>query len=385
MSYRDACPWHLPFRWSLLLGCSGIGLIACARTSTVPSPALPSAPVEAGVRFGAVTLTQRSEAGDLLWKFEAQGVTYGADQSVAQVNNIQGYLYEQGEPVFKLQSSRGEVEQEGQRIRLRGAVVATELRHQVVFRGRDVEWRPESGYLQVRSGLNVSHPKVQLWAQQLQAFSRTNQIKVQGNVVIEGRQPGIRLKADQAIWRLETQEVRVGRRHLDRSSPSVDIEQLAPQQRHRAIAGEVQLNLRQQQLTLQDPAQITLVQPAIMITSQRLIWDLAQQRLRSPQLLEVRHLQQQVDVIAEQGLFDQKQQLAQLKGRVEAQGKQNNSRLSSHQLTWNLNTQQLEALGNVQYQQQSPAFALKGQRAIGQIQAQTIQISGGTVVTEIFP
>ena len=123
----------------------------------------------------------------------------------------------------------------------------------------------------------------------------------------------------------------------------------------------------------------------MVITSQRLVWDLAQKLLRSPQLMEVRHPQQGITVLAEQGTFDQGKQLATLRGRVEATGVQNQTRLSTNQLIWNVATQQLAAQGNVHYQQTSPRFTLKGQRAIGQIQDQTIQISGGNVVTEIIP
>ena len=371
---------------SLLLGSSGVGLSACAPVPTSQQPTPSPAQVEAGTTLGNVVLTQRNPTGDLLWQFKAQGVTYGADPSIAQVDTIQGQLYAAGQPVFQLQASQGEVHQAADKILLKGKVVATDLRHQVVFKGREVEWQPQPGRLQITSGLTLSHPQVQLWADQLQAFSRTQQVKVQGNVVIEGRKPALRLKADRAIWHLKVQQLYAGRSRQSKTIPSVEIEQLdRPQQRHRALAGTVQYDLHQRQLTLRDPAQITLAKPVVAITSQRLVWDLSRQLLSSPQLLEVHHQQQGIAMIAEQGSFDQRQQLATLNGRVEATGVKNRTRLTTNQLIWNVATQKLEALGNVQYRQNSPSFSLKGERAIGSIQAQTIQISGGDVVTEIVP
>ena len=241
---------------SLSLGVSGLSLGACAPPP--PQELTPAAPVEAGVKFGKVTLSQRNPSGDLLWEFKAQGVTYGADPSIAQVDTIQGQLYTAGKPVFQLQASRGEIQQADQRVVLKGKVVARDLRHQVIFKGREVEWQPDPGRLQIRSGLTVSHPQVQLWATQLQALSQPQRVKVQGNVVLESRQPQIRLKADEVLWRLDAQQLRAGHRSQERTRPTVEIEQLdPPQQRHQAVAGEVQFNLRQQVLTLRNPAQLT--------------------------------------------------------------------------------------------------------------------------------
>jgi hypothetical protein len=39
----------------------------------------------------------------------------------------------------------------------------------------------------------------------------------------------------------------------------------------------------------------------------------------------------------------------------------------------------------VNYVQASPAFTLRGPRAVGKLEDQTLRISGGDVVTEILP
>jgi hypothetical protein len=39
----------------------------------------------------------------------------------------------------------------------------------------------------------------------------------------------------------------------------------------------------------------------------------------------------------------------------------------------------------VNYVQENPAFTLRGPRAVGTIEEQTLRISGGDVVTEIVP
>ncbi|MGB7417062.1 MAG: LPS export ABC transporter periplasmic protein LptC [Thermosynechococcaceae cyanobacterium] len=378
---RDQCSYLFRSLTLLLL----LSLVACGRRSPSPSEA-PQTKVEGGSKFSKVTLKQTNEKGQLLWKLEAQKVTYGEDISIAQVQGLQGQLYENGQPAFEITAEKGEIKQSGQVISLKGQIVATELKNKLVFKSAQLQWQPELGLLQARSGITVTHPSLQMWAQRLQASSRTQQVRAQGKVVLETRPTQFRLKTDQLVWQIDQQFLTAGAGKTNATTPRVEIEQLQGSSKgSRAFAGSVRLNLKGQIATLQNPAQIKISSPPIELTSQQLVWDIKRQVVSSKALLEVRDQQQGIKVIANRGIFNQGRQIVQFNGQVQATGLRNGSRLNTDQLIWQLATQRIDAQGDVRYIQSDPPFRLQGPRAVGKIQAQTIQISGGNVVTEIIP
>jgi lipopolysaccharide assembly outer membrane protein LptD (OstA) len=70
---------------------------------------------------------------------------------------------------------------------------------------------------------------------------------------------------------------------------------------------------------------------------------------------------------------------------VVAVSRRNDGRLSANSLVWNLADQTVVAEGAVNYRQNNPAITVRGPRALGRIEAQTVVVSGGNVVTEIQP
>jgi LPS export ABC transporter protein LptC len=366
-----------------LLSFLSLTLASCANRS--PSETV-KPKIEGGSKLAQVTLKQTNDQGQLLWKLQAEKVSYGEDLSIARVQGLDGQLYEQGKPVFKITADQGEVKQSGQTVSLKGQIVATELQSNLVFKGPRLDWQSNLGLLQAKSGLRVTHPQLQLWTQWLQASSRTKRIQAKGKVVAETRPGTFRLKTDQLVWQVDRQFLQAGMSETNSTTPKVEIEQLRDSGKgSRALAGSARLNLKHQIVTLQNPAQVQLSTPPVELTSKQVIWDLKRQLVSSEQLLEVRHRQQGIKIIADRGQFDQQRQVIQFNGQVEATGLRDQSRLNTEQLMWQLLTQRIDARGKVRYIQSSPAFILQGPKAVGKIQEEMIQISGGNVVTEIIP
>ncbi len=363
-----------------------LSLVSCAGRKSSPNSKTSRQEVEGGSKLAQVTLKQTDDQGKLLWKLQANKVNYGEDLSVARVQGLEGQLYEQGQPAFKITADQGEVKQSGQTISLKGQIVATALQDNLVFKGPRLEWQADLGLLQAKSGIRITHPQLQLWTQQLQASSKTQRILARGKVVAETRPAKFRLKTNQLVWQVKQQFLQAGKGKADSTTPTVEIEQLRKSGNgSRALAGSARFNLKRQIVTLQNPAQVTLSTPPIELTSKQVVWDLRRQLVSSEQLLKVHHRQQGVKIIANQGQFDQQQQVIRFNGQVEATGLQDQSRLNTAQLIWQLTNQRIEAQGQVRYIQNSPALSLQGPKAVGKIQEQMIQISGGNVVTEIIP
>jgi LPS export ABC transporter protein LptC len=347
-------------------------------------------PVQGGVSFSDVVLAQTDVKGKLLWKFQAKGVTSKEGQTAA-AQSIQGQLYEAGQPVFDIAAGRGTVRQTNQQVSLQGNIQVTDRQHRAVFRGREAQWNPQTGRLVVRSGLTVTHPQIKLWANELQASKQGKVIQIKGSVVMETRASAdqkdaqrLRLKANQATWNVEQQRFQAGMALSNGQQPTVEIEQLNPSvEKAVALAGTAKADLKRGVVELRDPVRLTL--GALMLTSRELIWETLAGRISTRELLQLQDPRRQVTVLANGGSVEQAKNLVDLRGKVEVKGLKDRAQLTSDQLLWNTKTERIEALGNVSYVQESPALTLRGPRAVGRIEAQILRISGGDVVTEIFP
>jgi lipopolysaccharide export system protein LptA len=347
-------------------------------------------PVQGGVSFSDVVLAQTDVKGKLLWKFQAKGVTSKEGQSAA-AQSIKGQLYEAGQPVFDIAAGQGSIRETNQQVNLQGNIQVTDRLHRAVFRGREAQWNPKTGQLVVRRGLTVTHPQIRLWANELQASKQGKVILVKGGVVMETRASGnkkdaqrLRLKTNQAVWNVEQQSFQAGTALENGQQPTMEIEQLNPiAEKAVALAGQAKADLKRGVVELRNPVRLTL--GALVLTSRALTWETLTGRISTRELLQLQDPRRQVTVLANAGSVEQARNLVDLQGKVEVTGLKDRARLTSDQLLWNTQTERIEALGNVNYVQESPAFTLRGPRAVGKLEAQTLRISGGDVVTEILP
>jgi LPS export ABC transporter protein LptC len=385
-------PWAGKTFWvSLGLYCT---LSACSWRAPQQKPPTTKA-VEGGMALSNVVLARSDAKGQLLWKFQAQGLTYGDRQQVAKAKTIKGQLYEAGQPVFDIAAEGGTVRQTNQQVRLEGKIQVSDRQQKVLFQGREAQWNPESGRLRVRNGLAVTHPQLQLWANELQASKRGREVKVTGNVLMEtrtkknGEPRRIRLRADQAFWAVDRNTFKAGSLSDKVQQPTVQIERInnaqdnAPKEKALALAGEALANLKTGVILLRSPVHLSM--GSLTLTSREIAWDTQAQKLSSSELLEIQDPLRQVSVFADRGTLIQPQNLLDLQGKVEVTGLRDRARLTSDRLLWNTQNQRIEARGNVNYVQESPAFKLRGPKAVGRLEEQTIRIDGPDVVTEIVP
>jgi LPS export ABC transporter protein LptC len=376
-----------------LIGFFCLQLSACSWRAPQQSK-VSTKPVQGGVSFSDIELAQTDVKGKLLWKFQAKGVTSGEGQQVAAARSIKGQLYDAGRPIFDIAADQGTVRQTSQQVSLQGNIQVTDRKRRVMFRGREAQWNSKTGQLMVKNGLRVTHPQLRLWANELKASKQGQVVGVKGRVVMETlasrasnarNSSRVRLRANEAVWNVEQQKFQAGGAAPENGQqPTVEIEQLNPSgEKAVALAGAVQADLRRGVVALRAPVRLTMGD--VMLTSRELTWETLAGRISTSELLQLQDPRRQVTVLANGGSVEQAQNLVNLQGKVEVTGLKDRARLTSDRLLWNTKTERIEALGNVNYVQESPAFTLRGPKAVGKIEEQTLRISGGDVVTEILP
>ncbi len=380
--------WQPVVKYALAAAC-GFALTGCGFWGGQPasdgSPDGDQA-VEGGLGLKDITLKQSDQRGQLLWQLKAKAATYGESRKQVSVNGLEGTLSQQGKPAYKVKADQAEVRQQGEDLFLKGKVIITDLRSQGVFTAKEFEWRPQNSLLLARKDLKIKHPQVEITAKEMQASSQTNQVTAKGQVVAVSSQNRLRLLTEQLVWQPKQQQVFAGGMP---GQPPTGVQvfrfgQKGDPRTDRALGGSLQANLKTQTVTLASNAKLLLADPPLEVDSQRLVWQVKDKTLTSDRSVRVYSPSQRVTLTANQGFVNQALQQVKMTGNVKALGQRNAAFLSTNQLTWMIPSKQIEALGNVFYQQEQPRFTVKGERAIGLIKEQKVVITGGDVVTEIF-
>ncbi|MFE4104701.1 LPS export ABC transporter periplasmic protein LptC [Almyronema epifaneia] len=333
---------------------------------------------EPGLTLKDVTLEQPDEDGNLLWRVHADEVTYSPDQKVATVINPDGELFQDGEVIYRVKADRGEVRQDGQSIFLKNNIVATGVQNKVVLKGQELEWQPEEDLMVVRNQITGTHPQLKASAQEARVYNRERRLELSKNVVASTTEaPFLRMAAEELTWLIDAQRVE--------SDRPIQVEQLKNDQVSDRVTGQQgEVDLAKKVVKLTEDVKLELLELPLEIFSQVAVWNVEQAQVVVPDALQANQPEQKVQISANRGELNLNQQVVYLTQGVNVvEGQQ--SQLQADSLTWNLESQQVVAEGNVNYRQSDPPVQVQGPRAVGQLDEETVVISGGRVVTEITP
>lgn len=337
---------------------------------------------DSNLTFNDVTLDKVNDAGRPLWKIKAKQAVYSNDKKDAKVQNPIGDLFQDGKVVYQVSGLTGEIKQDGKQMFLRGQIVATDMQNGVVLRGNELEWRPDEDLLIVRNQLTGTHKQAQASAQEARAFSREKRIEFMGQVVAKAIDPPLIMRTEKLFWQVQEQKMF--------SDRFVQIDRYNGQNiTDRATGDRGDIDLKNKISKLGKNGQITFSEPPMQIVSNDIVWNLNTKIVSSTQPVTIYQRKQQITLIANQGRVELTPQIAYLVGGVQGTGQKPPSNLRTDQMTWYLETQKFEAIGNVFYQQNDPPLTLNGPKAFGQLKEQKIVITGNgdkaPVVTQIVP
>jgi LPS export ABC transporter protein LptC len=330
-----------------------------------------------------VIFKQVDAQGQLLWEIQAsKAIT--RDPHQVHLYQVRGTFYQQGKAIYHLQARQGQIRQQPTFIQLQGPVIVRAVDHHTTLHSQQLQWYPQSGYLTTQSKVTLEHPHFQIQGQRLQASTRTHHTQITGQVTVNLPEQGGHLQADRITWWPQQHRIQASN---SQAHPFVKL-LFNPSSgksvfQQRAQAEGMELWLRSQQLILHPSAQVNITSPRIQLNSQKLILDLVKQQWQSSQPIKIQH--QGITATAQQGKLDRSQGQLQLLNQVKITGLPHDGHLQTQQLSWNLITQQMNAQGNLVYQQSSPWLRLTGIRAVGNLRDQTLAVQGGRVRAELLP
>jgi LPS export ABC transporter protein LptC len=374
--HRDRGCWRISVAIFLLLG----GCNFTARNNTKPSPT-PSA-IEAKLELHDLSLEQVDPQGKLLWKVRAQKGVYTPDRKTAKVTNLMGELYQDGQVILQLTAKSGEVEQDGEKVVLRGDVVAKETRNHLVLSGQELEWTPKRDLLAIRHNVRANHPQLQAKADLGKYWSRVQKMDLTGKkIVAVSQNPHAILETDKLTWLVKEQKAIAPR--------PVQVQRYEGQQIIAQVtAKKATAILDRKIITLQGKVQFNQVNPQITANGEQVDWHLQEEKIFVDRPLQIVHLKEQATFNANSGQLDLKAQVATLSGNARGVATQNQANLQADRLEWQMTNQEIVATGNVVYNQTQPQIKFSGTRGVGKLQDQSVVVTSDRskqVQTEIIP
>ncbi len=338
--------------------------------------------LDGGFTFNAVTLDQTDERGNPIWKIKAKQAVYSNNNKIAQIETPIGDLFQDGKLLYHVTGQEGEVHQDGQKVFLKGNIVATDIQNGVVLRGNELEWRPQEDILIVRNQLTGTHKQVDATAQEARAFSRAKRIELIGKVVAISKQPTLQMRTEHLIWEMQQEKMFSDRPvQIDRYVGTAIAD--------RGVGDTGEVDLKTKIATLRKNGQLNVLDPPLQISSDLVVWNVEAKTVFSDLPVRIFHRVQLLTMTANKGRVDLEPKIAYLNGNVYGVGQRPPSQMRTDKMTWYLPTESFEAVGNVFYKQIDPPLTLTGPKAVGKLKDQTIVISGGSdggrVVTDIIP
>ncbi|NEO26700.1 MAG: LPS export ABC transporter periplasmic protein LptC [Kamptonema sp. SIO4C4] len=338
------------------------------------------------------TLENSTEDGQPLWKINAKKTVYSENQQNANLQDVTGNLFSEGELAVQFQADRGKIIEDGKKILLRDNIIATDPRNGITLRCEELDWIPDEEVLIIRKQVQGSHEQVELSANQGQYWSQEQRLEVTGEIVATAQQSPIQLKTEKLIWQvkeqtLESPESLQADRYAEKESAGdADPERTISD---RIVADQGEMNLETQVLLLTGNVKSTSQDPPVQIASNSIIWTVIERTVLANQPVQIQHLEEEVLVSGNEGFINLDEQIARLKSGVRGLSQDQEADLYANQMVWDIAAQRLEAEGDVVYQQVDPPMNVTGAKAVGQLNAKTITVTrtgqNRRVMTRVIP
>lgn len=314
-------------------------------------------------------LEQSNKQDNTVWKIKADHVIYSEDKQTATLNKVVGNLRENGIIILKISAKTGEIRENGNLILLNQDIIASDPRNNSIINSDAVEWRPQENLLLIKEKLTGTHPNLKVTAESGKYFTDIEQLDIEGNVVAITNQPSLQLKSDRLEWSIAQNEIKSpgAVELLGYSQDQTITEQL--------VSDRAQVDLTSKTANLNQNIELITINPPLQIATDFFSWNFQQRNGKTDQPIQIIDRDRQISLTGNNGEINLEQQFAKLQDGVKGINQQEKSELYARQLIWQINEEQVEATGNVIYEQADPQARLTGEKAIGTLSDNNIIVT----------
>jgi LPS export ABC transporter protein LptC len=327
------------------------------------------------------TLEQSNIQGQTLWRIQVKSAVYTPDNQKANLTQVRGNLFQEGQLVLQVSADNGEVFRNGEDITLKNNVIAIDPRNQASLRSNAVEWHPRQSLLKISQPLKGSHRQLTVVAQQGQYNPKIQQLDLFGKIEAISPDRYLQLKTEHLFWNLPQHTIKADQPlQITRFQDKVITDQLDAQR--------AEVNLEQKIAMASGQIAFKSLKPPLQAVAEALEWDYQNRKIQSDKPVKLIQYGNGLTITANRSQVDLNSRIANLSEGVQGINERKPSKLYAQNLIWNLDSQTVDAQGNVIYQQSQPKFNVTGEKANGVLKSNNIIVHGNPhdrVVTEIFP
>ena len=325
-------------------------------------------------------LEQSNTLENTVWRIRADSIVYSEDKKTATLEQVIGNLLQDGKLIFKISAKAGEFRDNGNIIFLKDEIVASDPRNESVLKTNEVEWRPQENVLLIKQDLTGIHPNLELSAATGKYFTDSESLEIEGDVIATSNNPGLQLKSERLVWNISQDQIESpGAIQIVRYDENETITD-------KLVSDRAQVNLADNTAILNKNIELISLQPKLQIATESLTWNYQERAGKTEQPIQILDRDRQISLTGNKGEVNLQQQVAKLKDGVRGINQRKPSELYARQLMWKIDTEVVEATGDVVYEQSEPPLRLTGEKAVGTLRNNKIVVTsnGKKQVTSVI-
>jgi LPS export ABC transporter protein LptC len=325
-------------------------------------------------------LEQSNKQTNTVWKIKADNIVYSEDKQIATLDKVVGNLVQNGTVILKISAESGKIKDQGNLILLNDQVIASDPRNNSVISSEAVEWRPRENLLLIKAKLTGTHPNLKVVADSGKYFTDIEKLAIQGDVIVTTQQPALQLTSDRLEWNIPQEQIispgAVELVSYDKNQTILD----------KLVSDRAELNLTQHQAILTKNIELITSDPQLQVATDFLTWNYQDRLGKTDRPIQIVDRDRRLSLTGNKGEINLQQQLATLENGVQGINQAEASELYARQIIWQLDTEEVEAMGSVIYEQAKPKARLTGEKAIGTLGDNNIVITsnGKQPVTSVI-
>lgn len=344
------------------------GTVSCGRTITESEPRKSENRSDTQLVLNDAVLEQSNKQDNTIWRIKADNIVYSEDKQTATLDRVVGNLLQDGKIVLKISAKTAEVRDNGNSILLQEEIIASDPRNGSVINGSVMEWRPQENLLLVKDRLRGIHNDVKITANSGRYLTDLERLELENNVVATASNSALQLTSDRLVWNIPQDAIE--------SPGAITIIRYDDNQTvtDRLVGDRAEVDLIQNLATVNHNVELITVDPKLQAATDSFTWNYQQRVGTTNSPIQILDRDRQISLTGNGGEIDLPQQIAKLENGVRGINRQA-SQLYARQLTWNIETQEIEAVGNVVYEQVDPQARLTGEKAIGTLENNNITVT----------
>ncbi len=361
-------------RW--VWGLTAVGMAATAWFVWGPTPAPPPAVTQTpGSTLDRIVLTEYNEQGEKIWELTARTAEYQEESRVTVVTQVAGTFFRGGKPIIEAAGEGGTVNQDSREIVIRGSVRAVSLEEKAIVTAEQMVWQADLDVLTATGKLKLEQPDrgLRIAGKVLRARPSQSEFAIEENAEATVAEPPLKFVGPALVWNAAKNTV---------TAPfPFGVRETAQDLRVRADKGL--WNIGRGRIDFQGQVRARAPRFALEVNTAESFWDIAKQRIVLPSTLTATDQERGISLRATQGEINFAGDRLVLTGEVAARALSPQADIRADRIEWAIPSQEVVATGGVRYRQAERDLDVAGERAVANLVANTVQVTGADVMTQI--